>query len=911
MASSTLSERVDWSISQLKIVLLGGRNSGKSSVGNLILGKEEFVTKERTSCSRRLGVVAGRWITVVDTPGWWCDFSAGDTSTLVKREIVSSVSLCPPGPHVFLIVIKASSTFSERRCRAVEEHVDLLGDGVWGHCLVVFTSADEGAEECVERGGPALRRLTEKCGRRSHSVVLNDSTEGAALLLRIQGLMSENGNRAFEMEEGICRAAAEEKKAVEQRAHLRLIGMKRHRALLRDRLRPLTNIRIVLLGAKGSGKTSALNTILSRECRRSVGRTARCQVGEVVKFGRQLTVVDTPGWWMNYFSEESSHFDRREIVLGPSLCPPGPHVFLLAIRVDRAFTETHRRSVQEHVELISERIWSRVVLLFTFGDWLGATTTEQYIESEGRPLQWLVDRCGNRYHVLNSRTKGEGFQVRELIGKIEETVSGCCSGWHYEIETKVLQEVERRRRREAERVGKRTMEKDQQRHRARAQLEKLEPLPELRLILVGGRKVGKSSCGNTILTTDSFGTNSQTTSCTEKQGDIGGKKVSVLDTPGCFPVTSDLLTASCAVLLVVNISSSFADLHREALEKQLQDGGRRIWKKTMVLFSHGDWLGDTSAEQRIEGEGEPLRGLVERAGNRYHVLDNKNRGDGAQVRELLELVEEMLVEERLDELHRRDHVWKGVSEQQQERACGKDLKENLSSRHPPSHDSREAAAPETALVDALVPAGGARRLTFVDTDALMSYMAAVFYGRQSSDGLRQPAAHLPFHLLAPHRQLRLANENRVVVFSRQTQQRRASEEDAVSVRALCHPALRGRALRRLSESGNLQALIDQWGCSSLKELEDFIDSYFEMVWEQTMESLHSSEPENLSAEMDAAVGEIGREELLLSIDRKLSKLDILEEIRNDVAELRQNLESSWRAIQQLREKHEKDSDKES
>lgn len=227
----------DWSISQLKVVLLGGRNSGKSCVGNLILGKEEFVTKERTSCSRRLGVVAGRWITVVDTPGWWCDFSAGDTSQLVKREIVSSVSLCPPGPHVFLIVVKASSAFSERRCRAVEEHVDLLGDGVWGHCLVVFTCADrflhKGAEECVERGGAALRRLTEKCGRRSHSIVLNDPTEGAALLLRIQELMSENGNRAFEMEESIWRAAAEEKRAVEERAHLRLIGMKRHRALQR------------------------------------------------------------------------------------------------------------------------------------------------------------------------------------------------------------------------------------------------------------------------------------------------------------------------------------------------------------------------------------------------------------------------------------------------------------------------------------------------------------------------------------------------------------------------------------------------------------------------------------------------------------------------------------------------------
>uniref|UniRef100_A0A672HA36 AIG1-type G domain-containing protein n=1 Tax=Salarias fasciatus TaxID=181472 RepID=A0A672HA36_SALFA len=61
------------------IVLLGGRNSGKSCVGNLLLGKEEFVTRERTACSRRLGVAAGRRLTVVDTPGWWCDFGVRDT----------------------------------------------------------------------------------------------------------------------------------------------------------------------------------------------------------------------------------------------------------------------------------------------------------------------------------------------------------------------------------------------------------------------------------------------------------------------------------------------------------------------------------------------------------------------------------------------------------------------------------------------------------------------------------------------------------------------------------------------------------------------------------------------------------------------------------------------------------------
>uniref|UniRef100_A0A8C6KBP6 Si:ch211-214j24.15 n=1 Tax=Nothobranchius furzeri TaxID=105023 RepID=A0A8C6KBP6_NOTFU len=602
--------------SHLKIVLLGGRNSGKNSLGNLILAKEEFVTKERTSCSRRLGVVTGRWVTVVDTPGWWCDFTAEDTSPLVKREITASLCLCSPGPHVFLITVKASSFFSERRRRSVEEHVSLLGEGVWSHCIVVFTFADRSehieAEEFVQRGGKSLRWLTERCGQRCHSVLLNGDTKRAELLVKIQKLVTDNGNRVFEMQDSIVQAAAEERRRVDERAQIRFIRMKYYRSLMRGELRPVTDIRFVLLGAKGSGKTSALNTILGRESSQQPGRTAQCCVGEGVVFGRQVTVVDTPGWWMNYFCDETSVYDRREIVLSLSLCPPGPHVFLLVIRVDRAFPETYRRSVQEHLELISQHIWSHIILLFSFGDWLGATTTEQYIESEGEALRWLVEKCGNRYHVLNSKTKGDGFQVRELIGKIEEMMN------------------------------------------------ELHRLQELRITLVGGRKAGRSSCGNTILSRKCFSTDTQTVSCHEHLCKITGKLVSVTDTPGYSPVTSELLMTPCAILLVVNISSSFTDLHLDALEKQLETGGGQLWSRAMVLFSYGDWLGGTNIEERIESEGHLLQELVERCGNRYHVLDNRNWGDGAQVRELIELVEEMLLGQRMAVRHSSDQMCENI-----------------------------------------------------------------------------------------------------------------------------------------------------------------------------------------------------------------------------------------------------------
>lgn len=119
--------------------------------------------------------------------------------------------------------------------------------------------------------------------------------------------------------------------------------------------------------------------------------------------------------------------------------------------------------------------------------------------------------------------------------------------------------------------------------------------------------------------------------------------------------------------------------------------------------------------------------------------------------------------------------------------------------------------------------------------------------------------------------------------------------------SFCNPALRESTPRRPTETVDLQALINQWGDSSLEELETFIDSYFETVWEQAMAE------SDCSVEQDTVIEEPG-EEVLSSIDRKLSKLDLLEEIRRDLAEVKKGLEHSWKAIQELKEKSKQDVD---
>lgn len=227
----------------------------------------------------------------------------------------------------------------------------------------------------------------------------------------------------------------------------------------------------------------------------------------------------------------------------------------------------------------------------------------------------------------------------------------------------------------------------------------------------------------------------------------------------------------------------------------------------------------------------------------------------------------------------------------------------------PTTQSSLGCCREAARTVALPAGRGAGRLGLTIVDGDLSSLASVLSGKQRLRWtLNLPVSWFSVDDL----HLRLNSNGQVCPFSPRQRMsllvlpHQMPAEGDISVSSLLHPALRERTLRRLGDSGGLQLLLDQWDHSSLQELEAFIDSYFEVVWERTMGSCQTAETDLQASGPCVDLEEAGHEEVLASIDRKLSKLELLEEIRGDLTELRMNLEQSWKAIRELREKVKED-----